>query len=85
MSASKWEYRILKASFQSWSEMLPELNRLGDDGWEMVSAYLDRDKHVFAFKRPRPALKVVRDARAKKQTVQGLTALAPPQPALGRK
>ncbi len=44
---TKWEYQIL--SIPKSGDVVPELNKLGDDGWELVqvivpNCYLKRPK-----------------------------------------
>jgi len=37
----KWEYKVLTLAFDTEAET--ELNALGDEGWELVTAALDPD------------------------------------------
>lgn len=47
-----WEYHIIV--FKATSEVTPTFNRLGNDGWELVSMVAASDHYVKAvFKRPK--------------------------------
>ena len=46
---TRWEYRVLQ------DISVPELNELGEDGWEVITAEFDDDGEIFSAlaKRPR--------------------------------
>lgn len=46
----RWEYKVVWEGGERKEALLALLNKLGEDGWEMVGA----DKGRFFFKRPRP-------------------------------
>ena len=41
---TKWEYKVIKATF------LSELNRLGNEGWELITQL---NSNTMIFKRPK--------------------------------
>jgi len=43
----KWEYKIVKVATEA------ELNRLGEEGWELISVTLYVSYYTFFFKRPK--------------------------------
>lgn len=45
----KWEYRQLTSSGRGDAE---KLNQIGSEGWEMVSACVDKGFWLYVFKRP---------------------------------
>lgn len=52
----KWEYQILQmAQDQTLNDAVRELDKLGEDGWELVSLYAYYNDHRFVFKRPTKA------------------------------
>jgi hypothetical protein len=64
MARIEWEYRILNIRSENYRldpTYEPQLNRLGEDGWELVSITAINFKtgatdHIgMVFKRPRPA------------------------------
>ena len=49
-----WEYRIASLPTQKEpKEAQDALNNLGDNGWELVSAYTNRDSVNYVFKKPK--------------------------------
>lgn len=54
MKRKNWEYRVISTHTQIIRDV--DLNIMGANGWELVSAYLDQDKWsyntCYVFKRP---------------------------------
>ena len=49
-----WEYRIMSLPTQKEPKEAQEaLNSLGDNGWELVSAYPTQDAVNYVFKKPK--------------------------------
>jgi Domain of unknown function (DUF4177) len=49
-----WEYRIVSLPTQKEPKEAQEaLNSLGDNGWELVSAYTTPDSVHYVFKKPK--------------------------------
>jgi hypothetical protein len=49
-----WEYRIMSLPTQKEPKEAQEaLNSLGDNGWELVSAYPTQDAVTYVFKKPK--------------------------------
>ena len=49
-----WEYRIMSLPTQKEVKETQEaLNGLGDNGWELVSAYPNQDLVIYLFKKPK--------------------------------
>ena len=64
----KWEYKLHRANYMPPSEQEEDgksesrYNKLGDDGWELVSVYLENDREKAWFKR-RKTSKFIRRER----------------------
>ena len=49
-----WEYRIMSLPTQKEpNEAQEALNSLGDNGWELVSVYPNRDSVNYLFRKPK--------------------------------
>jgi hypothetical protein len=59
-----WEYQIVSLPTQNEPKEAQEiLNSLGENGWELVSAYTNQDLVSYIFKKPKQEL-----GRAKRKT-----------------
>lgn len=55
----KWEYQHLVTD--TFAEGVARLNNLGDDGWELVTAFkTEREHSMFLLKRPKSKTTVAR-------------------------
>lgn len=51
----KWQYSYWCSHVNDASGIMQELNKMGQDGWELASSYVDSRAIVnFVFKRPLP-------------------------------